>query len=226
MTVYIYTLIVALVISILAQVKVFTMIGKYKKIKILKQITGVQVTRTMLNSVKLTDIRIELNQRESSNHYDHAGRVIRLSEEIYNGDSITAIGVSAHEVGHAIQDSTGYKPIRVRNIMVPILNIFSAISWVLFLVGLIFSLVGIGSVFIKLGVVLFSSVVLFQILTLPIEVNANKNAIATLREIGILSSNEEWLIENVLKAVALKYVALSLVAIIDLIKKVRISDTE
>jgi len=215
---YVLMILPALLISGYAQIKVSRTFNTYLKVKNLKGITGAQSARSILNSQGMTDVRVELVNGHLNNHYDPRGRVVRLSQEVFNGDSIVSIGVAAHEAVHGIQDGIDYLPLKIRTKLVPFANISSTISWIFFVIGLFFELGGMGGIFIKLGIILFSVGAFIQIITLPVELNASKRAMVFLNERGYLSSNEYYSIKKVLSAASFVYVAGALVGVFELAK--------
>lgn len=215
-----YLLIVpAIIISIWAQAKVNSAYNKYSKIKTMNGYTGEQIARMMLNEAGLFDIPIEMVNTKLGDHYDPKGRVLRLSRDVYSGATIAAAGIAAHEVGHAIQHKEAYKPLVLRNQIVPVVNISSGLSWGLFFVGIIMGYAGLTT----LGIVLFSAVVVFQLITLPVEFNASTRALVILKSRGILYGDEAEGAGKVLDAAAMTYVAATLMAISQLIRLMAIA---
>lgn len=215
-------LIPAIIITIFAQGKISSTYNKYKRIGIRNGYTGAMVARTILDSSGLSYIRIEMVNRELGDHYDPRDKVLRLSPDVYNGTTIAAAGIAAHEVGHAIQDSKSYGPLVLRNSIVPVVNIGSNLSWIFLIIGLLMS----NSMFINIGIILFSGAVIFQLVTLPVEFNASNRAIKILGSMNILYSDELDGAKEVLKAAALTYIAAALMAISQLIRLIAISRRE
>lgn len=212
-------LIPALIISFWAQMKIKTTYEKYSRIRSINGYTGAQVARTLLDSNGLYDVPVEIIQGNLTDHYDPSKRVMRLSEDVFNGTSVASIGVAAHETGHAIQHSKNYSPLIIRNSIVPIVNFSSNASWVLFFIGIIFSI----SPLIEIGIILFTAVVIFQLITLPVEFDASNRAITILSERSILYPDEVKGAKSVLNAAAMTYVAATLMAIAQLIRLIAIS---
>lgn len=209
----------AIIIAAIAQMKIKSSFKKYSKVNSVNGYTGAQVARMLLDAAGLFDIPVEIVQGKLTDHYDPTKRVMRLSTEVYNGTSVASIGVAAHETGHALQDKERYVPLKLRNAIVPAVNFSSNASWVLFLIGIIFSIHSL----INVGIILFSAVVLFQLVTLPVEFNASSRAIKVLESRNILYGDEIKGAKSVLSAAAMTYVAATLMAISQLIRLVIIS---
>lgn len=209
----------ALLISFWAQSKINSTYNKYKNVKTLNGYTGEQVARMMLNEAGLSFVNIEMVNTRLGDHYDPTSKVLRLSPEVYGGTSIAAAGIAAHEVGHAIQHKESYKPLILRNSIVPVVNFGSNISWVLFVIGLFMG----NNLLVNLGIILFSGVVVFQLVTLPVEFNASSRALNILDKRGILYGNEVSDARKVLGAAAMTYVASALMAISQLLRLIAIS---
>lgn len=209
----------ALLISFWAQAKINSTYNKYRTVRTLNGYTGAQVARMMLNEAGLSFVNIEMVNTRLGDHYDPSSKVLRLSPEVYSGTSIAAAGIAAHEVGHAIQHKESYKPLMLRNSIVPVVNFGSNISWVLFVIGLFMG----SNLLVNLGIILFSGVVVFQLVTLPVEFNASSRAINILDKRGILYGNEVSDARKVLGAAAMTYVASALMAISQLLRLIAIS---
>ncbi|AIY79932.1 zinc metallopeptidase [Clostridium botulinum] len=215
-------LVPAIIIAFWAQTKVNSAYSKYSKVSAMNGYTGEQVARMMLDEAGLYDIRIELVNTKLGDHYDPSNRVLRLSPEVYRGQTISAAGIAAHEVGHAIQHKEAYKPLIIRNSIVPAVNISSKFSWILFFAGI---LMGLKSL-VTLGIILFSAAVIFQLITLPVEFNASSRALNILKSRNILYGDEVKGAAKVLDAAAMTYVAAALMAISQLIRLIAISDRD
>ncbi|MBU3226869.1 zinc metallopeptidase [Clostridium algidicarnis] len=213
-------LVPALILSIWAQSKISSTFNKYSKIYSSKGYTGSEVARMILDSNGLVDVRIERVAGNLTDHYDPRDRVLRLSERVYSSTSVASIGVAAHEVGHAIQHQQDYRPLIIRNNIVPVVNISSSASWIIFFIGIIMGL----PLLTNIGIVLFSAVVLFQLITLPVEFNASNRAIKILEDKSILYENEIVGAKKVLSAAALTYVAATLTAISQLLRLMALSN--
>lgn len=212
-------LIPALIIAAWAQFNISSTFNKYSAVYSSRGYTGKDVTRMILDAYGLYDISIEMIGGKLSDHYDPQSRVVRLSRDVYAGTSIAAIGVAAHEVGHAIQHKEGYIPLKLRSALVPVANLGSNASWILFILGLIFSF----KPLVTIGIVLFCATVLFQVVTLPVEFNASNRAIAVLDAKGILVGDEVKGARKVLNAAALTYVASVITAIAQLLRLIVLS---
>lgn len=175
---------------------------------------GHEVARDILERAGLGDVKVERIPGNLSDHYDPRVRVLRLSETVYESQSIAAIGVAAHEAGHAIQHDNGYVPLAVRNSILPVARFGSTLAWPLFIIGLIFS----WGPLMDAGIVLFAAAVAFQAVTLPVEFNASSRAVALLEEGGYLGPQELGPARQVLNAAALTYVAATAVAVAQLLR--------
>lgn len=197
-------LIPTIILTLYAQNKVNSNFNKYLRIPTKKGYTGLQVARLLLDQNGLKDIPIELTRGKLSDHYDPGKKVLRLSGEVYRGNSIASVSVAAHEVGHAIQHANDYTPLILRNKVFPIAKFGSSAAWIFIFVGLLIP--SMGSL-MDVGIILFATAVLFQIITLPVEFNASSRALDLLDGNGVLLSNEEQGAKKVLSAAALTYVA-------------------
>ena len=196
-------LIPALIFSLIAQLMVKGAFSKYSGVRNSRGYTGADAARAILDRNGLSYIRIEQIDGELTDHYDPSANVIRLSDSVYNNDSVAAVGVAAHEAGHAVQYAEGYGPIKVRSAIIPITQFGSNLSTPLVIFGIIFS----SNVLITAGILLFCTVVLFQAITLPVEFNASGRALKVLREEHFLDDDEMKGAKSVLTAAALTYVA-------------------
>lgn len=211
-------LIPALLFSMYAQLKISTSFNKYLRVASRRGYTGSQVARLILDRNGLSDVRIEAVPGQLTDHYDPRTKVVRLSRDVYSGSSIAAVSVAAHEVGHAMQHGEGYFPLIIRNSMVPVVNISARFVWVLILLGL-----AISPFLLDVGIMLYLAVVLFQVITLPVEFNASRRALAQL-ENGIVFEEEIGASKDVLQAAALTYVAATLVALGQLLRLLSLSN--
>lgn len=208
-----------LILSIFAQFKVKSSYSKYKELYMRNGYTGFEVARMILDKEGLYDVPIEVINKELGDHYDPTKRVLRLSPDVYSGRSISAAGIAAHEVGHAIQHKEHYTPLELRKAMVPISNFGSSLSIVMFILGLILGY----KPLVNVGIILFSLAVLFTVVTLPVEFNASKRALKVLENSNILYEDEVIGAKKVLGAAALTYVAAALTAILQLLRLILIS---
>jgi uncharacterized protein len=207
-------LIPAIIMAAYAQSKVKSTFNKYLKIRNSYGHTGYEIARRILDANGLQDVPVELVGGRLSDHYDPRKRVLRLSQDVYNSNSLASVGVAAHECGHAIQHLEGYAPLIVRNAIAPVASIGSQASWLFIIGGLVFGFVGL----IDIGILLFSAAVAFQVITLPVEFNASTRAIALLEGNGLVPSNEIGPAREVLRAAALTYVAATFAAIMQLVR--------
>lgn len=213
-------LIPAILISAWAQFKVSSTFNKYSTVRSINGYTGAQVARILLNDAGLQEVEIQQVPGRLSDHYDPRAKVLRLSSDVYGNTSVASIGVAAHEVGHAIQDKESYSALVFRNAIVPVVNFSSSLSWILFFIGILFSY----STLVTIGIILFSVVVLFQLVTLPVEFNASSRALKILEARGILYDKEVDGARKVLSAAALTYVAATLMAVLQLVRLIAISN--
>ena len=205
----------AIILAFYAQSKVQGTFQKYLKVNASRGYTGAQVARELLQREGLAGVRVEQVQGNLTDHYDPRQHVIRLSTPVYSGRSLAALGVAAHETGHAIQHATQYAPLNIRHSLVPVANIGSQLGLPLAIFGFFFF----GSeLLLHTGIVLFTGAVLFQVVTLPVEFNASSRAMALLEQGGYLQGNEVQGAKKVLNAAALTYVAAALVSILHLVR--------
>lgn len=202
------------IISLWAQIKVSTTFKKYSKISTARGLSGYGAARRILDANGLSHVKIEQVHGDLTDHYDPKANVIRLSESVYHATSPAAIGVAAHEAGHAIQYAKNYGPIRLRAKLVPVTNIGSALSMPLFFVGLIFAFYPLTI----LGIILYSLVSVFQLVTLPVEFDASSRAMDVLSSSGILNEQELKASKKVLSAAAMTYVAALLTSLLTLLR--------
>ncbi|MCR4399575.1 MAG: zinc metallopeptidase [Syntrophomonadaceae bacterium] len=205
-------LIPAIVLAAYAQFKTQSTFARYSRVASRSRLTGAELARRLLASGGLAAVPVERVAGTLSDHYDPTRRVLRLSEAVYGSDSVAALGVAAHEVGHALQHQQGYLPLQVRNSIVPVANLASSAAFPLLLLGLVFGWLGL----VKLGALLFTAVVAFQLVTLPVEFNASHRAVALLSGGGYLAPDEIPLVRQVLGAAALTYVAAALMSLLNL----------
>jgi len=206
---------IGVVLSLAAQAKVRSTFDKYSRVRSISGMTGAEAAQRILHRAGIFDVQIERISGHLTDHYDPRRKVLRLSDSVYDSSSIAAIGVAAHECGHAIQHQNSYIPLMFRNTLVPIVNFGAAIAWPLILIGLLLA----GSqTLINLGIILFSTAVLFQLVTLPVEFNASRRAIQRLGETGILHGEEINYSKKDLSAAALTYVAAAATSILQLLR--------
>ena len=205
-------LIPAMIFAFAAQIKVKTTFEKYDKVRNFRGMSGAEAARRVLDRNGLYDVKIEKVRGHLTDHYDPRANVIRLSEATHDSVSVAAIGVAAHEAGHAVQHATGYFPIKVRSAIIPVTQIGSSLAMPIFLVGMLLSYAGyingeIGGAIMGAGILLFSLTAFFQLVTLPVEFNASSRALKVLQETEILYGEELSGAKKVLSAAAMTYVA-------------------
>lgn len=211
---YLILVVPTIIIAFFAQMRVNSSFNKYSKLKSRIGLTAADVTRRILDSNGLYNVSVERVNGKLTDHYDPRSNVIRLSDSVYNSTSVAAIGVAAHEAGHAVQHATDYTPIKVRNAIVPIANFGSSIAPILIIMGIIFSF----EPLILFGTILYSAIAVFQLVTLPVEFNASGRAIKTLSSMGILSAEELVGSKKVLSAAAMTYMAALLTTFANLLR--------
>jgi Zn-dependent membrane protease YugP len=204
----------ALLLALVAQVMVKSAFARGQRVA--APLSGAAAARHVLNSAGLQEVDIEMTPGHLSDHYDPRQKVLRLSKEVYNSRSASAVGIAAHEAGHAIQDATAYAPLVVRNAAVPAAALGSNLSIILVIVGAIFSSTAL-KILVPIGIALFGAVVFFQLVNLPVEFNASSRAKQQLASLGIVDSQGMVYVKKVLNAAALTYVAATLQAILTLL---------
>lgn len=200
-------------LPLLAQIFIKISYENNSRIKNSKELTGYDVARKILDKNGLNDLLIVETNGYLTDHYDPNRKVIKLSRNIYGNDTISSMAVAAHEVGHAIQDKEGYFFLRLRTFIFPIVSFISRISWLVILIGFFFEIVNA----IYLGIIIVSASVIFELVTLPVEINASKRAIKELNSLNLITGEEDK-VKNVLTAAALTYVAGTLAEILQLIR--------
>ncbi len=207
------------VICLIASARVKSTFNKYSQYRSMSGMTGAQAAERILNSAGIYDVTVCHIAGNLTDHYNPSKKTLNLSDSVYGSNSVAAIGVAAHECGHAIQHQKNYVPLTLRTAIVPVANIGSTLAWPLILMGLFFNR-STGTMLINLGILCFSFAVLFQLVTLPVEFNASRRALQILGEQGILSDSELPYTRKVLKAAALTYVASAAAAILQLLRLV------
>ena len=211
----IYYLVLIVPAFILSLIKVKSTFSKYSGFLSSKNVTGAEAAEAVLSAHGVTDVRVERVSGNLTDHFDPRTKVIRLSDSVYSSTSVAAIGVAAHEAGHAVQHAEGYSPIKVRNTLVPIVNFGSSFSWIAIIWGVAFS----NNILILVGIGLFSFATLFQLVTLPVELNASKRAMRTIASSGLLAEGTERKgAGKVLTAAAMTYVAAVVMSIAQLLR--------
>lgn len=212
-------LIPAIILSIYAQFKIKSTFNRYFKVSSNTELNGAQVAERLLAGNGVNDVGVEMVQDKLADHYDPRSKKIRLSPDVYKSNSLASLGVAAHETGHAIQHNRGYFPLEVRAAMVPATNIGSSLSFPLIIIGIFAG----SPAFLQIGILAFTLVVLFHLVTLPVEFNASSRAVAALETQGLVMQHEVDGIKKVLNAAALTYVAAAIVAAVNLIRLLIIS---
>ncbi len=210
----------AIIITMIAQAKVNSNFRRYSKVRNNKGITGAEAARTVLDANGLNDVRIEKINGNLTDHYDPRKRVLRLSQSVYGVNSVAAVSVACHEAGHAIQHATSYAPLKIRNSIVPIVNIASSLSWILIIVGigLLYTNYYMGDLLFNIGVIAFVTVIAFHAITLPVEFDASRRALKQMEMQNIIDEEEDRGAKKVLGAAAMTYVASLTVAIANLLR--------
>lgn len=214
-----FLVLIAAVFSFYAQMKVSGTFKKFSRVRNRRGYTGAQVAQAMLQRAGIYDVRIERVAGSLTDHYDPRTKTLRLSQDVYDSNSVAALGVAAHETGHAIQHDVGYAALGLRSFFVPIANFGSKLSWPLILIGFLFS-GNTGYMLLTLGILFFSFSVAFTLITLPVEFNASARAIRLLEDYDFLDSDEIGGAKKVLSAAAMTYVAAAFAAVMQLLRLV------
>ncbi|MCL6435512.1 MAG: zinc metallopeptidase [Leptolyngbyaceae cyanobacterium HOT.MB2.61] len=209
-------LIPGIILVFWAQQRVQGTYYKYSRINSSMGMTGAEVAETILQRMGVQHVRVEPVAGELTDHYDPRAKAVRLSEVVYGSKSLAAAAVAAHECGHVLQDVQGYKPMNVRAALVPVANLGSNLGPILIVVGIFLG--SMGGIFIQIGIALFVAVILFHIVTLPVEFDASSRALRLINQLGILQGDENKAARKVLNAAAFTYVATALYAILQLIQ--------
>jgi hypothetical protein len=197
-----------------AQMKVYANYNKYSQVQSQNCITGAEVARRILNANGLNHVAVQHVGGELSDHYDPSSKVIRLSDTVFDSTSVAAVAIAAHECGHAIQDAEEYQPMRIRSMIAPVANVATQVSWIFLFVGIILGVFNLS----MLGAYIFGAVVIFQLVTLPVELNASSRALHILENDMILAREEMPGAKKVLSAAALTYVAALVTAIVSMVR--------
>ena len=216
---YLILVLPTLLLSLWAQFMVKSTFAKYSKVPCSKRVSGVDTASLLLRSNSINNVKVEAVGGSLTDHYDPRALTLRLSEPVYGSTSIAAVGVAAHEAGHAIQHATKWGPLALRSTLVPVANIGSSFGPILAIAGLAMSF----PLLINIGIILFGGAVLFYVIALPVEFNASNRAIAVLRENNVLDEKELKNVKKVLNAAALTYVASALTAIASLLRLILLS---
>lgn len=210
---YFLFIVPGLALSIWASARVKSTFNKYSKVRSLRGFTGAEAAQELLRGAGITDVKIVRSHGVLSDHYNPITKTLALSEPVYDSDSIAAVGVATHEAGHAIQHARHYAPLWVRSTLVPTANIGSSLGYFVMMIGLFMA----STNMVLAGAVLFSAVLLFQVVTLPVEFNASNRAKALVVEQGIVTMQERKGVDAVLNAAALTYVAAAVSTLLTLL---------
>ena len=216
---YLVLVVPTLLLSLYAQFKVKSAFSKYSQVQTMRKISGKEAAALLLRSNSISNVTIQRIGGSLSDHYDPSHKVLRLSDPVYDKTSIAAVGVAAHETGHAIQDKEKYGPLVLRSTLVPVANIGSSAGPYLALAGIIFRM----NLLLNIGIILFACAVLFYLVTLPVEIDASRRALKVLEHNAVLSQEELKGAKKVLSAAALTYVASALTAMANLLRLILIS---
>lgn len=212
-------IVISALISLFAQFLVNSRFSKYSRVRSRSGMTGAQAAERILQSQGIYDVAIQRVSGKLTDHYDPRNKTLNLSDAVYASTSVAAVGVAAHECGHAIQHARGYAPLSFRSALVPVANIGSQLSWLFIILGIFF---GGSHTLIMIGILMFSAAVLFQLVTLPVEFNASGRALKLLSETGILQKDEVSDTRKVLSAAAFTYVAAATTAVLQLLRLLRL----
>lgn len=210
-------IILAMLISMIASIGMNSTFRTYSNVRSRTGLTGRQAAETILRYSGIYDVRIEHIRGNLTDHYDPSTKTLRLSDTVFNSGSVAAIGVAAHECGHALQHARGYVPLKLRSALVPAVNFGAKISWVLFITGFLIR-GNAGQMVVYLGILLFSLSVLFQLITLPVEFNASRRALVMLTDSHILNQEETGMTRKVLFAAAMTYVAAAIGSLLQVLR--------
>lgn len=213
-------LIPAILFTMYAQSKVNSNFRRYSNVRNFRNMTGAEAARRMLDANGLGNVQIEQVRGSLTDHYDPRKRVLRLSQSVYGVNSIAAVSVACHEAGHAVQHAESYKPLKIRNSIVPLVNFASSLTWPLVILGIVLLANGsyMGDLLFNIGVITMLAVILFHTVTLPVEFNASSRALKQMDELGIITEEENTGANKVLKAAAMTYVAALATAIANLLR--------
>lgn len=215
--------VIGAVICMIASARVKGTFNKYSQLRSMSGMNGAQVAQRVLQAAGIYDVQVRHVSGSLTDHYDPRTKTVNLSDPVYNATSVAALGVAAHECGHAIQNAKSYAPLSIRSALVPIANFGSMLAWPVILIGLLFNTRSSGLI-IDIGILLFSAAVLFQLVTLPVEFDASRRALVMLRTQGILADDELRYTRRVLKSAALTYVASAAAAILQLLRIILITN--
>ncbi len=215
---YLILVLPAIILSIIAQIRVNSTYSKYSKIYNERRITGAQVAREILDNAGLYDVQVQMIQGKLSDNYNPKTNVVSLSPEVHEGTSVAAMGIAAHECGHAIQHATDYAPVKIRSAMVPVVNFSTRISWIVIVVGLFMA----SETIAMIGVILMAAATVFYLVTLPVEYNASRRAKELVVDLGLAQGSDSKGIKKVLSAAAMTYLAAFLTSLMSLLRVILI----
>ena len=215
--------VIGAVICMIASARVKGTFNKYSQLRSMSGMNGAQVAQRVLQAAGIYDVQVRHVSGSQTDHYDPRTKTVNLSDPVYNATSVAALGVAAHECGHAIQHAKSYAPLSIRSALVPIANFGSMLAWPVILIGLLFNTRSSGLI-IDIGILLFSAAVLFKLVTLPVEFDASRRELVMLRTQGIHADDELKYTRRVLKSAALTYVASAAAAILQLLRIILITN--
>lgn len=216
---YIVLVIPVMIASLIIQAIMKSTYNKYSNVRIRTGLTGAEMAKRVLSEHGIYDVNISMVDGELTDHYDPKSKTIRLSRNVHDGCSVSSVGVACHEAGHAVQHAQGYFPLVARNSLVPVVNFCSGISWFVIVIGLFMN----HEILINLGIILFGTAALFQLITLPVEFNASRRAVASLRDSSMMSDEEVTGTKKVLSAAAMTYVAALAASLASLLRLILIT---
>ena len=217
-------LVPAIIFTLIAKAKVNSAFKRYSQVRNRKNLTGAEAARRMLDFNGLQDVRINAIGGNLTDHYNPKNRTLNLSQSVYGVNSVAAVSVACHEAGHALQHAHGYAPLRLRNSIVPVVNFASTLAWPMVIIGIFLLYAGsygigsIGLLLIDIGIIAFCAVVVFHLVTLPVEFNASRRAIDKMEELGLVAAEDIPGSKKVLRAAALTYVAALATAVANLLR--------
>ncbi len=211
---YLILVVPAIILSLIAQAKVKSTYSKYKKVSNGSGLTGAQVARAILDNGGLHHVQIQMIAGELSDNFNPQTNIVSLSQEVYNGTSVAAMGIAAHECGHALQHANGYTPVKIRSAMVPVVNFASSLSWIVIVVGLMMA----SETIAMIGVIFMAATTVFYLVTLPVEFNASSRAKKLIVDLNLAQGNDSKGVKKVLSAAAMTYVTALLTSLMSLIR--------
>lgn len=215
---YLILVLPAIILSLIAQIKVKSTYSKYKKIANSKGLTGAQVAREILDNGGLNDVQVQMISGELTDNFNPKTNIVSLSEEVYSGTSVAAMGIAAHECGHALQHANNYAPVKIRSAMVPVVNFSSTLSWIVIVLGLAMA----NETVAMIGVFLMAAATVFYLVTLPVEFNASSRAKSLVAELKLAGTDDRKGVKKVLSAAAMTYVTAFLTSLMSLIRVILI----